>query len=151
MNIRYIRTIVENIHVYFKSLLFSKISNCGKGCIELLLKRYNREYPEISMSVPLTTMKDISDFLHRIGLVSRGLKFSDVQSLLYFYATSNNNIILHLEWKTFFSRKIRHWVLLESIDNNTVVLLDPFQHKVCYGIKQFEKMWTGYALVVEQE
>ncbi len=102
------------------------------------------EYYNISISV---------DEINEILSVGRdGVKFDQIQNLLESYGGEtkvyecNLNGMTKLKPPLILTWEKNHYVVLERIKHNCVIIVDPSVGKVKYSFSEFQEKFTGYAL-----
>jgi hypothetical protein len=119
-------------------------------------------------------MADMSALLMQCGIAAKGYEFSSASQMsdllaegprngvLLLLRDSGSRMSLHglLTLPTqvahniagLFGKKkatIYHWVLLDAVYENEVVVRDPFIGKVGWRLNHFHRLWTKYGLVAE--
>ncbi len=128
-----------------------KAFGCGKKCIEMLLNRHDIKTSTLETvpSCNLRTMKQIVDFMSQNGFRAEGVKFNSFISLLHFRQNSGPDILFLLEKGVIF-KKLRHWVIFEKINDSNIALWDPHLGYIWLSIKEFKKLWRGYAIILRR-
>lgn len=124
--------------------------------------------------IPPLTMADMSALLMQCGISAKGYQFSSASQMSRFLAENPDNSVLLLlrdsgsrlslhglltlptqaahYLAALFGKKratIYHWVLLDAVCGNEVVVRDPFLGKIGWRPKRFHRLWTGFGLVAE--
>ncbi|EQB90215.1 hypothetical protein M918_01670 [Clostridium sp. BL8] len=115
-------------------------TECGFCCVAMLLKYYKdnrslsqlREYVDVGRDG--LSLKQLINLLNRLGFEAKAYK-SNIDGL----KTIKMPAIIHWEG--------RHFVVLERIDSNSAVIVDPAIGRRKIGLDELEEKFTTYSLV----
>ena len=122
------------------------VKECGAACLLSIIKYYKGNVSLERLLELTKTTKEGTNFYNlgeaakEIGLVSKGYKIDDINKL--------NEIE-----KPFISQIVRnnykHFVVVYKIKNDKITIMDPAKGMIKLNINEFNKLWTGYILILE--
>ena len=123
------------------------IKDCGVTCLYNIIKYYNGN---ISMSKlrRLTKTNENGTNVYNIVNASNSLGLKAEAYKCEFNDLSNIKlpIIAHIK----LDNKFDHFVILEKINNEKIIVQDPIRGKVVYDDISFKKEWTGYIITFDK-
>lgn len=120
-----------------------QFADCGPACLTMVFGYHGLELPlervrqDCGVSRHGSSATALLEAARNQGLLARGVKLSDLDQLRYLPPAS----ILH--WA------FTHFVVLESFDGETAVIVDPARGRVRVGREQLDRAFTGVALTFE--
>lgn len=122
------------------------IKECGATCLLSIIKYYGGNI-SIDRLLELTkTTKEGTNFYNlqiaakEIGLNSRGYKIDNVKKLYELEKPFISQIVIN---------NYKHFVVVYKIKNNKITIMDPAKGMVKLNIDEYNKLWTGYILLLE--
>lgn len=123
------------------------IKDCGVTCLYNIIKYYNGN---ISMSKlrRLTKTNENGTNVYNIVNASNSLGLKAEAYRCEFNDLSNVKlpIIAHIK----LDNKYDHFVILEKINNEKIIVQDPIRGKVVYDDISFKKEWTGFIITFDK-
>ena len=123
------------------------IKDCGVTCLYNIIKYYNGN---ISMSKlrKLTKTNENGTNVYNIVNASNSLGLKAEAYRCEFNDLSNVKlpIIAHIK----LDNKYDHFVILEKINNEKIIVQDPIRGKVVYDDISFKKEWTGFIITFDK-
>lgn len=123
------------------------IKDCGVTCLYNIIKYYNGN---ISMSKlrRLTKTNENGTNVYNIVNASNSLGLKAEAYRCEFNDLSNVKlpIIAHIK----LDNKYDHFVILEKINNEKIIVQDPIRGKVVYDDISFKKEWTGFIITFDE-
>ena len=122
------------------------IKECGSACLLSIIRYYGGN---ISLEKLLTltntnkegtTFYDLKKAALEIGLYAKGYKLSSTDNLCHIEKPFISQVIIN---------NYTHFVVIYKISNNKITIMDPAKGMVKLDMNKFNKMWTGYILVLE--
>jgi len=122
------------------------IKECGCACL-LSIIRYYKGNVLLERLLELTkTDKDGTNFYNisqagqELGLMSKGYKVDEIEKLENISMPYISQIVIN---------NMKHFVVVYKIKNGVITIMDPAKGMVKMKLFDFEKLWTGYILLME--
>lgn len=122
------------------------IKECGAACLLSIIKYYGGNVSLERLLELTNTTKEGTNFYNiqqasnEIGLISKGYKIENIDKL-------------DLVEKPFISQIVKnnykHFVVVYKIRNDKITIMDPAKGMIKITKEDFNKMWTGYILILE--
>ena len=123
------------------------IKDCGVTCLYNIIKYYNGN---ISMSKLRRLTKTNENGTNAYNIVnasnSLGLKAEAYRCEFNDLSNVKLPIIAHIK----LDNKYDHFVILEKINNEKIIVQDPIRGKVVYDDISFKKEWTGFIITFDK-
>lgn len=122
------------------------IKECGSACLLSIIRFYDGNVSmERLLELTKTTKEgtnfyNISTAAKEIGLVSKGYKVDNIESLF----NEDRPFISQVIMKNF-----KHFVVVYKINSSKVTIMDPARGMVRLSLDEFKNIWTNYILILE--
>jgi ATP-binding cassette subfamily B protein RaxB len=120
-------------------ILQSEAAECGLACLAMIASYHGHELDLTSLrrlfsiSLKGTTLKDVLQMAHRLGMTGRGLRLEPRQ-----LREIRTPCILHWD--------MNHFVVLKEVRGSRIVVHDPAVGAMTYTLDQVDRRFTGIAL-----
>ena len=128
------------------NVLQDGIKECGAACLLSVIKYYGGNVSLERLLELTKTTKDGTNFYNmqeaakEIGLISKGYKIDDINKLDELEKPFISQIVIN---------NYKHFVVVYKIKNNKVTIMDPAKGMMKLTKDEFNKLWTGYILILE--
>jgi len=122
------------------------IKECGAACLLSIIKHYGGNVSLERLLELTKTTKEGTNFYNlqvaakEIGLISKGYKIDNIYKLHELEKPFISQIVIN---------NYKHFVVVYKIKNNKITIMDPAKGMIKLNIDEFNKLWTGYILVIE--
>ncbi len=119
---------------------------CGSACLLSIIRYYQgnvslERLNELTNTTKEgTTFYDLSKAGMEIGLQSKGYKVDNINQLYNLEKPFISQIV---------NNNMTHFVVIYKVKNNKITIMDPAKGMRNLKLSDFEKMWTGYILLIE--
>ena len=122
------------------------LKSCGSACLLSIIRYYGGNVPmNILFELTNTTKEgtnfyDISKASIEVGLSAKAYKINSLDKLQETKKPFISQVI---------TNNYKHFVVIYKIKNAVITIMDPAKGMVKLKMKDFDKLWTGYILLLE--
>ena len=128
------------------TVLQDGIKECGSACLLSIIKYYGGNV-SLERILELTkTTKEGTNFYNlgeaakEIGLISKGYQIENIDKLIDIEKPFISQIVRN---------NYKHFVVIYKIKNDKFTIMDPAKGMIKISKEEFNKLWTGYILILE--
>ena len=124
------------------------LMDCGVACMKMILNYYGSDLPLHQLrTMTGTDRSGVSAFGIKKAFEGLAFKCTGVQTDLeqLELAEVTYPIIAHVVME----ERYQHYVVVDKIDDDKVLIFDPAKDKYELSFKEFEQIWTGILLLIE--
>lgn len=128
------------------TVLQDGIKECGSACLLSIIKYYGGNV-SLERILELTkTTKEGTNFYNlgeaakEIGLTSKGYQIENIDKLIDIEKPFISQIVRN---------NYKHFVVIYKIKNDKFTIMDPAKGMIKISKEEFNKLWTGYILILE--
>ena len=130
-----------------KNIVFQDgLKDCGASCLLSIIKHYGGNV-SIERLLELTkTTKEGTNFYNlqqaakEIGLISKGYKIDSIDKLYELEKPFISQIV---------TNNYHHFIVIYKMKNDKITIMDPAKGMIKISKEEYEKIWTGYILILE--
>ncbi len=128
------------------TVLQDGIKECGSACLLSIIRYYggnvslDRLLELTNTTKEGTNFYDIQKAAKEIGLLSKGYKIDSLNKIIDIEIPFISQIVIDNYY---------HFVVVYKIKNNKITIMDPAKGMRKINFEEFEKIWTGYILILE--
>lgn len=125
-------------------VLQQNVNDCGLAALATLARQ-------------IGTPIDVAELRRDVSIEGPGLTLLSLRQLARLYGVELQGVrgnprrppVLRIPWIAHLSRGVGHYVVVEAVTRSTVTVGDPALGRVRYPAAVFWRLWSGYALVIE--